>query len=279
MKYNFHIKYYLILLIIMIIIGCHNKPKHDASIDDAVSTETEKNNKNKDITKLDSHSSMTALDWEGVYQGVVPCADCEGIKTCITLLGNYTYTRTLEYLGKSKNPIHESGVFNWDETGAIITLGEGQNKQKYKVGEHVLFHLNKDGYQIEGDLAEKYKLMKNYSDLNLENKKWMLTELMGQKIDPSKEGIPAFVMFQSKQARVSGNNGCNLFSGHYSLKPGYRIEVGQMMNTLMACENMDVATQFMAVLQKSDNYSVVNGVLHLNKAKMAPLAKFTLINE
>ena len=30
-------------------------------------------------------SSATSLDWEGVYRGVVPCADCEGIVTTITL--------------------------------------------------------------------------------------------------------------------------------------------------------------------------------------------------
>jgi uncharacterized lipoprotein NlpE involved in copper resistance len=230
----------------------------------------------KEVEPIDTHSSKNSLDWEGVYKGVLPCADCEGIKTTITLFKDNTYSIASEYLGKSDNPVYNKGIFIWNQAGSIISLDrEGQNNQ-YKVGENVLIHLDNDGNPITGDLADKYKLMKNYSDLKLENKKWVLTELMGQIVEPSKEGKIAFVTFSSEEARVSGNNGCNLFSGGYELKNGGRIEVGQMINTMMACNNMDQASTFMSVLQKADNYTVVDDILHLNKARMAPLAKFTI---
>ena len=32
-----------------------------------------------------SHNSMNSLDWEGIYTGLLPCADCEGIQTVIKL--------------------------------------------------------------------------------------------------------------------------------------------------------------------------------------------------
>lgn len=35
--------------------------------------------------KATSDNSMTSVDWVGSYQGILPCADCEGIKTQIVL--------------------------------------------------------------------------------------------------------------------------------------------------------------------------------------------------
>lgn len=262
-----------LLLLLTISLSCNKKSKQqeeqESEIAPTVSTEVVQIADN-------AHNSQNALDWEGVYQGVLPCADCEGLKTSITLLGGNKYRATTEYVGKSEKQAHESGNFAWDETGSIIVIGDGENQQKYKVGENVLFHLDKDGNQITGDLADKYKLMKNYSDFNLENKKWVLTKLMGQDIEDSKDAKIIFVMFNAKEAVVSGNNGCNLFSGGYTIESGNRIKIGNMMNTMMACDNMDQVTQFMGVLQKADNYTVVDGVLNLNKARMAPLASFKL---
>ncbi|WP_275552723.1 copper resistance protein NlpE N-terminal domain-containing protein [Tenacibaculum piscium] len=36
-------------------------------------------NKNKK-TVIDEHSAEYALDYQGVYKGTLPCADCSGIK-------------------------------------------------------------------------------------------------------------------------------------------------------------------------------------------------------
>jgi heat shock protein HslJ len=226
-----------------------------------------------------AHNSNNSLDWEGVYQGVLPCADCDGIKTRITLKNDNSYNMITEYLGKSDGGTYDSGLFIWDASGEVISIGSDEKKRQYKVSENILLHLDNDGNQITGDLADKYKLMKNYSDLKLENKKWLLTELMGQEVKPSEGSKISFVMFNAKEAMVSGNNGCNLFSGGYSIESGNRIKIGNMMNTMMACDNMDQASQFMGVLQKADNYTVVDGKLHLNKARMAPLAKFKLTEE
>ena len=44
----------------------------------------------------------------------------------------------------------------------------------------------------------------------------------------------------------------------------------------MACPDMQIADQFNQVLGKVDNYAIADGVLSLNKARMAPLARFRL---
>lgn len=31
------------------------------------------------------HNSMNSLDWDGIYRGVFPCADCAGMQITITL--------------------------------------------------------------------------------------------------------------------------------------------------------------------------------------------------
>ena len=44
-------------------------------------------------------NSQNSLDWEGTYRGILPCADCEGIETKITLSANGTYEYKASYLG------------------------------------------------------------------------------------------------------------------------------------------------------------------------------------
>jgi len=104
-------------------------------------------------------NSMTSIDWQGTYNGILPCADCEGIKTQIELNADLTYTLKTQYFGKNDSIYRETGKFKWNDTGGSITLNNSI-KQNYLVGENVLFYLDKNGKRIEGDLAENYKLGK-----------------------------------------------------------------------------------------------------------------------
>lgn len=107
-------------------------------------------------------NSMNALDWQGTYKGIVPCADCEGIETVITIGADSLYTLTLNYLGKKDAvAVKKSGRFNWNATGNIITLSNIEGgADKYLVGENKLIQLDLEGNRITGDLAAKYELAK-----------------------------------------------------------------------------------------------------------------------
>ena len=59
----------------------------------------------------DEHNAKNSLDYLGTYKGILPCADCEGIETTITLNKDETYTSTVKYLGKSSEEIKEIGDF------------------------------------------------------------------------------------------------------------------------------------------------------------------------
>lgn len=109
-----------------------------------------------------SDNSQNSLDWKGMYKGVTPCADCEGIETEIVLNADLTFTLKSKYLGKGDGKIfQEAGSFVWDKTGGIISLeGLKGRPSQYKVGENRLIQLDMKGKVISGDLAEKYVLTK-----------------------------------------------------------------------------------------------------------------------
>ena len=103
------------------------------------------------------------LNWVGSYSGVVPCADCQGILTQITLNADNSYQISWKYQGKSDETFKNSGTFQWDAEGNTITLKD-LDKDKfpalYKVGEEHLLQLDLEGNVITGELAEKYMINK-----------------------------------------------------------------------------------------------------------------------
>ncbi|GAP72336.1 copper homeostasis protein CutF [Candidatus Symbiothrix dinenymphae] len=109
-----------------------------------------------------AHNSRNSVNWQGIYKGTTPCADCEGIQTTLTLHES-TYVLETVYLGKSKQVYKTEGKFVWNAEGSRITLDNektnGFNTQ-IRVGENVLWLLDREGKQIEGELAEKYMLRK-----------------------------------------------------------------------------------------------------------------------
>lgn len=71
----------------------------------------------------------------GVYEGRLPCADCEGIDTVLTLYVDNTYEMSSTYIGKEVQPFIEKGqwatvkgdatnpeatVYQLDSTGATV---------------------------------------------------------------------------------------------------------------------------------------------------------------
>jgi copper homeostasis protein (lipoprotein) len=228
----------------------------------------------KVIVLPDHHSSRASLDWHGVYRGVIPCADCEGIEIRIVLHTDGSFQRRMKYLGRDDKVLTEEGQFEWDESGKKITLKGEAGEQQYLVGENVLFHLDLEGNRITGGLEEKYRLNKNKVDPELEGNKWVLKELMGKPVVIVQGQRQGYIEFSMEAGKFTGNNTCNDFFGQYELLGGNRIRFGAAGTTLRACPDMEIQNQFMEILQMTDNYLVVENMLSLNRARMAPLARF-----
>lgn len=234
-------------------------------------------NKTEQTTQTLSDNSRTSLDWDGTYFGVLPCADCEGIETTITLSKDLTYSLKSKYVGKSAEVFEKSGSFTWNEAGSIITLSgftEGEGPSKYFVGENRLTQLDIEGNKISGALAEKYVLTKRQT-VSLTDTKWKLIELMGKPVKYSNpESKEIFIQLLSEDNKAFGFSGCNTFRGSYELKDGNRITFSKMASTLMACPDMELEREFMKVIETADNYNFDGVNFVLNRARMAPLVRF-----
>jgi copper homeostasis protein (lipoprotein) len=220
-------------------------------------------------------SSKNSLDWNGTYKGTIPCADCEGIEIILTIKSDETFEKSSNYLGKSDEILFEAGVFAWNDTGSIITLSSKSGiKEAYQVGENVLFLLDQEGNRISGNLSELYRLEKNLADDSLENKKWVLIELQGAPYQKGEDEKEIFLYFDNETSRFYGNTSCNAINGAYTIQEGNRISFGNAASTMMACPAMEKERIISELLKEVDNYSIGDNQLSLNKARMAPLARF-----
>ena len=109
----------------------------------------------------DMHTSRIALDYHGVYEGIMTCASCSGIYTRIELREDDTYLIKRKYLGvEGDNVFYSEGRFTWDDSGGNIFLEGEDVPNKYMVGENQLIHLDSEGLRIRGELEEYYILRK-----------------------------------------------------------------------------------------------------------------------
>jgi heat shock protein HslJ len=115
----------------------------------------------------------------------------------------------------------------------------------------------------------------------LTDHEWRLTELMGKPVPAVAEPMNNITLkFTKEDNRVSGFSGCNTYSGSYSRPADLRISFAQMISTMKACPtNMDVEAEYLKAISGADNYTINGNVLSLNKARMAPLARFEAVKK
>jgi heat shock protein HslJ len=111
------------------------------------------------------------------------------------------------------------------------------------------------------------------ADSELVGKKWILVELAGKAIENQPE---AFLQFDAVNKSVNGSLGCNNVSGFYDLKLGNRIRFEKLVITLKMCLDMSVEDELKKVLEMTDNYTITDNKLLLNRARMATLAIFII---
>ena len=88
-----------------------------------------------------------------------------------------------------------------------------------------------------------------------------------------------YLILEAADGRAKGFGGCNTFSSSYQLdEEKLRLRFERIVSTLMACApGGDVEKDFHEVLRTVDNYSLDGDRLTLNRARMAPLARFEAV--
>jgi heat shock protein HslJ len=107
---------------------------------------------------------------------------------------------------------------------------------------------------------------------------WKLTELMGKPVSLSENMKKEIhIIFKKEGKRVQGFSGCNTIMGKYELKEGNRITFTGMASTMMACPDLATESEFNKMLGTIDNYSINGNTMTLNRARMAPMARFEAV--
>ena len=237
-------------------------------------------NKKKEVetmpeSELMGDNSMTSLDWAGTYEGVLPCADCEGIKTVITINQDNSYVTKEIYEGKKDSLFESKGTFKWDENGQKIIFSDA-SRHLYFVGENTLTLLDKDGNKISGDLAEYY-ILKKVND-ELVGKKWHLVSFKGQEIQLKEAKAEHPYIEFADDFTLTGYTGCNNLRGGYTLSDAQKISFSKLISTKKFCPEMITENEFLATLNTSVYYTFKDHALLMHDSNHAVLAEFKAAN-
>ena len=142
-------------LVALLVMGC-NKKETSITEETTITADTLQQQTNENAS---SHNAQNSLDWWGTYQATLPCADCPGINTTITLNKDETFKYVAEYLETSVK-IEETGNIMWHDNGLIVHLKGKDIDTKLKVVENGLVGLDTSGNEIEGPLKEHYNFKK-----------------------------------------------------------------------------------------------------------------------
>jgi uncharacterized lipoprotein NlpE involved in copper resistance len=138
-----------LFLLVLLALACGNNP-------DQIAKDSE------EIPKVDSvQNDLSETDWSGTYTGKLPCADCDGIETILTILLDSTYTLNSRYLGMGDGQTYTTqGKFTWRDGQVIELIGETDGAFLYAIEAGTATQLDPAGAKIAGDLAANYVLTK-----------------------------------------------------------------------------------------------------------------------
>ena len=153
---------FIILAVVFCLSACDHADKHTAApVKDTVAEIRLATDSNTFNAAIDSaHQAQNSLDWKGTYKGVLPCADCRGIETEITLNADQTYILTRKYIGKGAKISDGKVPFTWLDGSTIRLDGVIDGPSKYFVAEGKLVQLDQDGKRPVAAGEAKYSLIK-----------------------------------------------------------------------------------------------------------------------
>lgn len=137
------------------IAACNNRTGEKAATDDTVEVKSEEQQVTMAVDTV--HNAATSLDIAGTYEGTLPCADCPGIITTVTLNKDNSYAIKRKYIDRQSD-FESKGT--WKVEKNTLTLNGENSPEKYRVEENRLIQLDGNGNRIEGDIANRFILTK-----------------------------------------------------------------------------------------------------------------------
>jgi uncharacterized lipoprotein YbaY/heat shock protein HslJ len=209
------------------------------------------------------------------FEGVIPCADCPGIRQRIVLQADGRFQSRMTYLERNRS-FDEAGT--WAVAGSTLVL-TSRSTQRWAIRDgSTLAMLDQQGQPIVS--AANYTLTRiggaNSAPLTrrlaLAGPRWVLVRIVDQAVTPAPDGRVPYLQFDAASARVSGDGGCNRLAGSYK-QAGPALTIGPVARTMMACIGpaMDTENRFAGALQQVKTWSIAGSTLTLGDGTTALL--------
>jgi hypothetical protein len=120
--------------------------------------------RSKTLQKEADHSAHQipidkSQEFHGVFYGYVPCDDCDGVKTTLSLQQKNNYLLVTQPARESSREYFERGKYTWDEENRTVVLTpkkEGISPRRYHIeDEGTLIQLNADGIKKEDFVLQR----------------------------------------------------------------------------------------------------------------------------
>ena len=191
----------------------------------------------------DMHNSQNSLDWAGTYEGVLPCADCPGIVTRLTLNYDGSYRLVTQAQGSQNAEKSVSGVFAWQPSGNAITLDERGGGQQFSVGEGRLTLLRPGGGASQSPAGNLVLTLAAPQSQALEQQLGRYRWTLVSATDANNRGIVGLlpsedrpVVLSFADSRLSVQGPCNRLVGGYKVTDTDQLTVNVGVSTRMACD-------------------------------------------
>ena len=103
-------------------------------------------------------------DFHGVFYGFLPCNDCNGIKTTLSLKQKNNYLLVTQSARESSREFYEKGKYSWNDENHTVVLTPikgGTGIRHYHIeNEGKLIQLNDDGTRMTNE-ADRYVLQRS----------------------------------------------------------------------------------------------------------------------
>lgn len=94
----------------------------------------------------------------GAFHGLLPCADCPGITTTLTLNADQTYTLEQRYMDREIESTGTQGTFQYKRGGQIILSGDIAGMQRLQVTGESLTLVDSLGRLVATEFPDRYVL-------------------------------------------------------------------------------------------------------------------------
>jgi uncharacterized lipoprotein NlpE involved in copper resistance len=165
-----NIKYFVCFLFLVscFFVSCKNETSNvnqETSADSSLAKDPDSSITNNSQSNLQSNSPAAEKSKKqsvfGSYMAVLPCADCEGIKTMLVLNADNTYLIKTAHQKAKERTVHETKgkyEFNINSNKIILDGNNDVNQYSYMVS-HII-QLDKNGNEIKSEKPEAYFLKK-----------------------------------------------------------------------------------------------------------------------